>query len=156
MENDIDIYETDLAESMAIWGLGEDEHMFLQDFFLHDHQDVRDDSVAGMPLSLRLYCGPSGWRLTRCMSETVVWGVDNVSGSLESMGSRADPPCAAPKCWNGKRPRIQRHTHPSGNGELMDSGSESILCLGMSSVSTTLAVDQSFFCLLHQCRALTA
>ena len=30
MENEIDIYETDLAESMAIWGFGEDEHMFFQ------------------------------------------------------------------------------------------------------------------------------
>ena len=30
MENEIDIYENDLAESMAIWGFGEDEHMFFQ------------------------------------------------------------------------------------------------------------------------------
>ena len=29
-ENEIDIYETDLAESMAIWGFAEDEHMFFQ------------------------------------------------------------------------------------------------------------------------------
>ena len=34
MENEIDIYETDLAESMAIWGFGEDEHMFFQCAFL--------------------------------------------------------------------------------------------------------------------------
>ena len=32
MEDEIDIYETDLAESMAIWGFGEDDedHMSLQ------------------------------------------------------------------------------------------------------------------------------
>ena len=30
MDNEIGIYETDLAESMAIWGSGEDEHMFFQ------------------------------------------------------------------------------------------------------------------------------
>ena len=30
MENEIDIYETDLAESMAIWGFGEDEHIVFQ------------------------------------------------------------------------------------------------------------------------------
>ena len=30
MENEIDFYETDLAESMAIWGFGEDEVMFFQ------------------------------------------------------------------------------------------------------------------------------
>ena len=32
MENEIDIYETDLAESLAIWGFGEDdeEHMSFQ------------------------------------------------------------------------------------------------------------------------------
>ena len=30
MENEIDIHETDLAESMAIWDFGEDEHMFFQ------------------------------------------------------------------------------------------------------------------------------
>ena len=30
MENEIVVYETDLAESMAIWGSGEDEHMFFQ------------------------------------------------------------------------------------------------------------------------------
>ena len=30
----------------------------------------------------------------------------------------SDPPCAAPKYWNWKRPRIQRQTHPSGNGPL--------------------------------------
>ena len=39
---------------------------------------------------LRLYCGLSGWRLTRCMSETAEWRVDNVTGSLESMGSSAE------------------------------------------------------------------
>ena len=30
IENEMDIYETDLAESVAIWGFGEDEHMFFQ------------------------------------------------------------------------------------------------------------------------------
>ena len=48
MENEIDMYETDLAESMAIWGFGKDDkdHMSFQEhFFLHDdHQDV-----VGMP-----------------------------------------------------------------------------------------------------------
>ena len=34
MENEIDIYETDLAESMSIWVFGEDEHMFFQRVFL--------------------------------------------------------------------------------------------------------------------------
>ena len=61
-------------------------------FFLHhDHQDARDDSVVGMPFfPLRLDCGPSGWRLTRCMSETVKRSVDNETVSLESMGSSAE------------------------------------------------------------------
>ena len=59
MEDEIDIYETDLAESMAIWGLGEDdeEHMSFQRAFLHyDHQDASGDSVVGMPefFSLRV------------------------------------------------------------------------------------------------------
>ena len=50
MENEIDFYETDLAESMAIWGFGETMKSTCpsnERFFLHvDHQDA---SVAGMP-----------------------------------------------------------------------------------------------------------
>ena len=79
--------------------------------FHDDHQDASGDSVVGMPefFSLRLYCGPSGRRLTRCMSETPNWSVDNETGILESMGTgaeisglnsgRGDPPGAAPKMF---------------------------------------------------------
>ena len=62
-----------------------------------------------------------------CMSEQVNWNVDSETGSFVSMGSDAeisdlnngsgDPLGAAPKCL-----------------ELEDDGSESIPCLGMSSV----------------------
>ena len=54
---------------------------------------------------------------------------------------------------------LEETTYPEANtsiremGNFLDSESESILCLGMSSLSTTLAVDQSLFCSLYQCRA---
>ena len=46
---------------------------------------------------------------------------------------------------------LEETTYPEANtyiremGNFMDSESESILCLGMSSLSAFLAVDQSFF-----------
>ena len=60
MEDEIDLYETDLAESMAIWGFGEDDedHMSLRGalqqvwtvVFLHGgYQGAWDGSVVGVP-----------------------------------------------------------------------------------------------------------
>ena len=114
--------------------------------------------------SLRIYCGPSGWRLTRCMSETAKWSVDNETASLESMGSSAeslawtmendDPPCAAPKCWNWKRPRIQRQTHPSGKwATSWTSNRSSPFVWEWAPCPPLLRLTSPFSDSLHQCRA---
>ena len=80
---------------------------------------------------------------SRCMSETANWNVDSDTGSLELMGSDAeisglnvgsgDPPCAAPKCSE-----LEETANPEvsemGNFDFMDSESESIPLLGMSTV----------------------
>ena len=80
---------------------------------------------------------------SHCMSDTANWNVDSETGNLELMGSdveisglnigSGDPPCAAPKCSE-----VEETTNPEvsdmGNFDFMDSESESIPCLGLSSV----------------------
>ena len=76
----------------------------------------------------------------RCMSGTVNWNVDSETGSLVSVGSDAeisglnrgsgDPPCAAPKCSELE----EIANLDASEMDFMDSESESIPCLGMSSV----------------------
>ena len=66
---------------MATCGFAEDENIRMR---------VTTLLLACLFFSLRLYCGPSGWRLTRCMRETAKWSVDNEIGSLESMGSSVE------------------------------------------------------------------
>ena len=76
--------------------------------------------------------------------------------SLESMGSEAeisglnngsgDPPCAAPiysELEETANPQVTTSVSGMGKFDFMDSESESIFCLGMSSASITLEVDQS-------------
>ena len=88
---------------------------------------------------------------SRCMRETANWKVDSETGSLKSMGSdldsisglnnlSGDPPCAAPKCSELEEtanPEIDTLVSGMGNFDFMDSGLESISCLGMSSVDAT-------------------
>ena len=56
-----------------------------------------------------------------------------------------------PSLCSSEMLELEETTYPDANpsireiGNFMDSESESILCLGMRSLSTTLAVDQSFF-----------
>ena len=77
------------------------------------------------------------------MSETVNWNVDSETGSFVSMGSDAeisglnngsgDPLGAAPKCLELEETE-NLEASEMGNFDFMDGGSESIPCLGMSSV----------------------
>ena len=71
------------------------------------------------------------------------WNVDSETGSFVSMGSDAeipglnngsgDSPCKAPKCSEmGETENLE--VSEMGNSDFMDSESESIPCLGMSSV----------------------
>ena len=70
-------------------------------------------------------------------SDAEISGLNNGSG---------DPPCAAPKCSELEETANPEVIHPSvkwGKFDFMDTESESIPCLGMSSASITLEVDQS-------------
>ena len=77
------------------------------------------------------------------MSETVNWNVDSETGSFVSMGSDAeisglnngssDPLGAVPRCLELELTE-NLEASEMGNFDFMDGGSESIPCLGMSSV----------------------
>ena len=80
---------------------------------------------------------------SRCVSETANWNVDSETGRFVSMGSDAeisglnngsgDPLGAASKCLELKETE-NLEASGMGNFDFIDGGSESILCLGMSSV----------------------
>ena len=83
------------------------------------------------------------------MSETAEWSVDNETTAVRNLW--LEPWNRRPSLCSSEMLELEETTYPETNtsiremGNFMDSESESILCLGVSSVSTTLAVHQSFF-----------
>ena len=84
---------------------------------------------------------------SRCLSETANWNVDSETGSFVSRDNDAeisglnngsgDPLGAASKCLELEEtgnPEVNISVSETGNFDFMDSESESIPCLGMSSV----------------------